>query len=402
MFLTVRKFNGEDEVRRYLLELGNSDVGSRILSLKSETLTVEIDGIDTRAANILKQDAISVGADCAVPRKASSFEKGTCRVLLMGNRRSIKKLTEKLKLQPFRLSELSRRLERLMENYFKNRFTLNIGRRKLVLDKPLIMGILNVTPDSFSDGGFYTRIETAVRHAEEMVREGASIVDVGGESTRPGSEPIPADEEMGRVIPVIESIRDVLGDEVVISIDTYKSEVAREALKAGADMVNDISGLHFDERMAEVVSGFKCPVVITHIKGTPKNMQENPHYEDVVREIMNYLSETVEYARGMGIGDDQIVIDPGIGFGKRVEDNLCILRRLNEFRALGFPILIGTSRKSFIGKVNAEPDPRRRLSGTLATLYASVIRGAKILRVHDVKETKRFLDMLTAIEEIEC
>jgi len=200
----------------------------------------------------------------------------------------------------------------------------------------------------------------------------------------------------------IEEIRKRLGDDFFISIDTYKSFVAERALDAGADIVNDISGFHFDDRMAELVAKRKCPAVIMHIKGTPKDMQKNPYYEDVVREIINYFERTIRMAEERGINRSQLIIDPGIGFGKRVIDNLCILRRLSEFKVFGLPILIGASRKSFIGAVTGEEIPARRVPGSLAAAAVAVLKGAKILRVHDVRETKQFLDTLLAVEEATC
>ncbi|MEO2069465.1 MAG: dihydropteroate synthase [Desulfurobacteriaceae bacterium] len=402
MFITVRNFKSKEDLKNYLLCIGNTEIGSEILSSKGFILNIEIQGIDTRAANILKQDAISLGGDCAVPRKASSFEKGTCTVLLMITERGLKKLIEKLKLQPFGLKKLSEKLEILLKNYRKEDFSIECRGKKLSLSTPVIMGILNVTPDSFSDGGEFFSLDRAVKHCEEMLEGGAKIIDIGGESTRPGSLPVPIDEEIKRTIPVIEEIRKRLGDDFFISIDTYKSEVAKRALDAGADIVNDISGFHFDSRMAKLVAERKCPAVIMHIKGTPKDMQKNPYYEDVIKEIMEYFEKTIENAEKEGVRRSQLIIDPGIGFGKRLEDNLTILRRLSEFKIFGIPILIGTSRKSFIGAITGETDPKKRIEGTLASLYASVIRGAKILRVHDVKETKKFLDVLLAIEEEYC
>jgi len=402
MFLTFREFSNFQEIRNYLIKIGNTEAGSNILSSKAFTFTIEIDGIDTRAANILKQDAISVGADCAVPRIASNFEKGNCKVLLIANKRSLEKLIEKLSLQPFKLSELSEHLKTILENYSKSKFNVKLKDKTLMLDKPVIMGILNVTPDSFSDGGLYIEKESAYKCAEKMLKEGASIIDIGGESTRPGSKPVSAEEEIKRVIPVIELLKNRLGSEIIISIDTYKSEVAKEALKFGVDIVNDISGTHFDEKMVDVEGEFDCPIVITHIKGTPQNMQKNPYYEDVIKEIIQYFEKTIDKLLKRGIKKEKIIIDPGIGFGKRVEDNLCILKRLNEFKIFGLPVLIGTSRKSFIGKITNEADPKKRLSGTLATIYASAIRGAKILRVHDVKETANFLKILNSLEGLSC
>jgi dihydropteroate synthase len=254
------------------------------------------------------------------------------------------------------------------------------------------MGILNVTPDSFSDGGRFFDQTDAVLHGFQMVKDGADMIDVGGESTRPGAEYVPADEEIRRVVPVIRKIRQKTS--VPVSIDTYKSEVAKAALEAGATIVNDISGLHFDEKMAEVIAEHSASVVIMHIKGTPKDMQTNPEYDDVVREVYDYLSKSVESASNSGI--KQIMIDPGIGFGKTANHNLELLNRLEEFRGIGVPILIGVSRKSFIGKILDTPVDAR-LEGTAAAVTASILHGADIVRVHDVREMRRVARVADAI-----
>ncbi|RUM44474.1 MAG: dihydropteroate synthase [Desulfurobacterium sp.] len=402
MSIVLKEFKKTEELKEYLLKIGNTPQGTEILAKKGKVLLLEIADLDTRAANILKQDAIALGGDCAVPRKASSFEKGKCTVLLMVTERELERLIEKLKLQPFGLRELSKELQKTFSEYRKDSFTISYRGKELSLKRPVIMGILNVTPDSFSDGGLYSSRDRALKRCEEMLEEGAQIIDIGGESTRPGADPVPAEEEIRRTVPVIEEIRKRLGEDFFISIDTYKSTVAEKALDAGADIVNDISGFHFDDRMASLVAERKCPAVVMHIKGTPKEMQKNPYYDDVVKEIINYFSETIKLAESRGVDRSQLIIDPGIGFGKRVIDNLCILRRLSEFKVFGLPILIGASRKSFIGAVTGEGVPAKRVPGSLAAVAVAVLNGAKILRVHDVKETKQFLDTILAIEEAVC
>ncbi len=276
-----------------------------------------------------------------------------------------------------------------------------MGRREYDFSaRTYLMGVLNVTPDSFSDGGKYLDPDVAVAHALCMVDEGADIIDVGGESTRPrgtaygeGAEPVDVAEELRRVLPVIERLAQV--SDVPISIDTYKAEVARRALEAGAVIVNDISGLRFDAQMAEVIGRAGASVVIMHIKGTPKTMQLNPEYADLFAEIKAYLAEGVDKARQAGI--TQIMIDPGIGFGKRLEHNLRLIGGLEQFRSLGYPLLIGASRKSFIGALLDVP-VGERLEGSLAAAVAAVLHGASILRVHDVRETKRAVTIADAIK----
>ena len=247
----------------------------------------------------------------------------------------------------------------------------------------VVMGILNVTPDSFSDGNKFIDSERACSHALEMIKQGADIIDIGGESTRPGSDPVSEETELNRVIPVIEMIRN--HSEIPISIDTNKSVVAEKAINAGADIVNDISALTFDLRMTSVVARSNAPVILMHIKGTPKNMQENPGYTDIVSEIIQYFQDRIEYSITQGISKENIILDPGIGFGKSVEDNFTILKNIYEFRKLGYPILVGPSRKSFIGAtLNRNVDDR--LLGTAAAVSASIMNGADIIRVHDVDE----------------
>jgi dihydropteroate synthase len=265
--------------------------------------------------------------------------------------------------------------------------------------KTYIMGILNVTPDSFSDRGLYFNKSKAIKRAIQMVEDGADIIDVGGESTRPGSESITIDEELKRIIPVIEVLSKEI--KIPISIDTYKSEVTRIALDAGASMINDISGLRFDPKMAEIVSEYQVPVVIMHIKGRPKDMQQNPVYEALIPEIMDYLREGIAIATRSGISEDKIIIDPGIGFGKTSEHNLEIINKLWEFTSLEKPILIGPSRKAFIGKILGDVPVTERLEGTAAVVAISIMNGANMIRVHDVKEMVRVAKVADAVKREE-
>jgi len=258
-----------------------------------------------------------------------------------------------------------------------------------------IMGVLNVTPDSFSDGGRFFDPADAIAHAEEMVENGADIIDIGGESTRPGSEFVPLEVELNRVVPVIKAVV-ALGASAAISIDTWKSEVAERALDLGVHVVNDISGLMFDTRLADLAARYEAGLILSHIKGTPKNMQVNPTYDDVVSEVRDVLAKAAGAAMSAGVGPQSIVVDPGIGFGKRLEHNLEILKRLGELVALGYPVLIGPSRKAFIGKLTDAPVDDR-LEGTLAAVTIGVANGASIVRVHDVKEARRALALADAV-----
>ncbi|WP_305041563.1 dihydropteroate synthase [Geoalkalibacter sp.] len=253
---------------------------------------------------------------------------------------------------------------------------------RLELDRPRIMGILNVTPDSFSDGGRFLDPGAALTQARAMVAEGADLIDVGGESTRPGAPCVSSEEELARVVPVIERlVREI---EVPISIDTTKAAVARAAVAAGAEFINDVSGLRFDPEMARVAAESGAGLFLMHTRGRPERMQEDTRYQDLISEISAYLREGMDLAKAAGVAESRIALDPGIGFGKSLAGNLEILRRLREFHRLGRPLLLGTSRKSFLGALLHQPDPRARLHGTLATVALGVAAGVTIFRVHDV------------------
>ena len=258
----------------------------------------------------------------------------------------------------------------------------------------LIMGILNMTPDSFSDGGQFKSHDKAIDHALKMVEEGANIIDIGGESTRPGAESVQLEEELSRTIPIIEAIR--LKSDCLISIDTYKSKVAKAALVSGADMVNDISGLTFDHNMASLVAERNVPVIIMHIKGKPGDMQKNPNYDNLIKEIKAFFEVQITIAKKAGIDSGNIILDPGIGFGKRLEDNFEIIRELGQISTMGYPVLLGPSRKSFIGFTLDLPI-EERIEGTLASITAGVINGARIVRVHDIRATRRTLTITEKI-----
>jgi len=280
---------------------------------------------------------------------------------------------------------------------------LKIGKRIFDLDeKTLVMGVLNVTPDSFSDGGKFFSVDKAVEHAIQMKQDGADIIDIGGESTRPGATGVSLKEESNRIVPVLEELVDKVS--IPISVDTYKSEVARKALDLGACMVNDITALQGDKRLVNVVAEYDVPVCLMHMKGNPRDMQVNPVYDDVIKEIKGFLKERIEYALFNDVKKENIIVDPGLGFGKRtgrgVEDNITILRRLSEFKELGYPVLVGASRKTFIGNVcgrGAQLPVSDRLEGSLAAAVVAVMNGADIVRVHDVRETRRCVDLVDQV-----
>jgi dihydropteroate synthase len=278
-----------------------------------------------------------------------------------------------------------------------NEILLTRGHR-LDLQRPLVMGILNVTPDSFSDGGRYAELDAAVERACRIIEEKGDIIDIGGESSRPGSEPVALKEELERVIPVVLAVRKI--SDIPISIDTTKAEVARQAIEAGADIINDISALRFDARMAEVAAQASVPVVLMHMRGLPKTMQIDPTYEDCVAEIKDFFRERLEQCRQKGIEHGKIIIDPGIGFGKRLEDNLAILKHINKFKELGCPVMVGTSRKSFIGHITAGTvQAEERIGGSIASALFALMGGADIIRVHDVAASVEAIKVWKALQE---
>jgi len=267
--------------------------------------------------------------------------------------------------------------------------------REIGTKRPLLMGIVNVTPDSFSDGGLYFETKKAIARARELEMEGADIVDIGGESSRPFSQPITLEEEFRRVIPVIKAIAPEL--KIPISIDTYKAKIAQAAIEAGAKIINDISALRFDKDMAKVAADYKTPIVLMHMRGTPRDMQINPYYDDVLKEVYDFLEKRIDYALAQGIEKGQIAIDPGIGFGKRLEDNLRLIKHLPLFKDLGQPVLLGPSRKAFIGKVLNIDVPARRDIGTLGVVALATLLGADVIRVHAVKEARQIIKIVKAI-----
>ncbi len=266
--------------------------------------------------------------------------------------------------------------------------------------KTCLMGILNITPDSFYDGGRFHSVDQAVQRALQMEREGADIIDIGGESSRPGSEDVTVDEEIRRIIPVLEACQDVLSSP--ISLDTSRSHVLKKALSTGKiAMVNDIYACRRDPEIIDIIAESGLSIVIMHMKGNPGSMQADPHYDDVISEILSFFEERISCIRQRGVLDSQIIIDPGIGFGKRLEDNISILKNMEKFKALGYPVLIGPSRKSFIGMITNKP-PDKRIWGTASAVSCAVLKGADIVRVHDVQEMKDVIAIADRIKYHEC
>ncbi len=267
------------------------------------------------------------------------------------------------------------------------------------LEKPLIMGILNVTPDSFSDGGQYTGVNAALQQCQKMLDQGADIIDIGGESTRPGSESVDAGEQIRRVVPVIKAIRNVLSADVLISIDTTLAAVAVAALESGADIINDISAAQNDQAMLSVAAQADVPVILMHMQGTPATMQDAPFYQNAVKEILSTLLLRVDAALAAGIDKKRIIIDPGIGFGKRKQDNIDLLAHLGQFVDCGFPVLLGTSRKRFMGSICNISSPQKLVTATAVTTALGVMAGVRMFRVHDVEENRQAADIAWAIKQ---
>ncbi len=392
----VIRIENQESAEEALRSLKVAAQGIKIMSPKAIHRIIKISGIDARAANIIKQEMLSRGGEAAAPWDLYKMDKKEMDMILMGTLRQYDELCHKLDMQPFGLPRLAQKIRETLENYSKSLPVLSMGRFTLDLSsRTHVMGILNVTPDSFSDGGRFFDPAAALEHAQQMAADGADIIDIGGESTRPGAEPVTLEEELRRTVPIIEKLSGEL--DIPISIDTYKPEVAREALDAGAVMINDINGLR-EEKMVELAAEKDVPVVVMHMKGTPRDMQKNPTYEDVIAEVCNWLGDQAKRAVQGGLSKNRILIDPGIGFGKTLEHNLEILRRLAEFKSLGHPIVLGTSRKAFIGAILGLPSDER-VEGTLATVVYGITQGANIVRVHDVKEVARACRIADAITD---
>lgn len=378
------KVRDERDAAQLISRVGADRPGVEIMAPKAVFRVLQVRGLSAPAAVVLKQEMLARGGEAAIDRRAVLGEAGSGEAVLMGTRRQYRQLAEKLEKQPFGLKRLAGEIRRIIERESEDSpelFGLPLGERTL------IMGILNLTPDSFSDGGRYNRPEEGLRRAEEMIAEGADLIDVGGESTRPGAIRVSEEEEWRRVFPLLERL--LPRTEVPVSIDTYKSSIARRALEMGVRMINDVGGLKADPDMARVIADHDAAVVIMHSRPAAE-------YRDLMADICQDLGESLEIAERAGIKPHRIILDPGIGFGKTAEHNLEVLCRLEELRSLGRPLLVGTSRKSFIGRVLDRP-PGERREGTAATVALSIAAGADIVRVHDVREMAAVARMSDAI-----
>lgn len=370
----------EDEARRLLQQLGVDPGGVVRMAPKMLLQPVLIDPIPCRAANILKQEMLSLGGDAAVARGSVACTIPDSPVLLIGSRKQLGQLVERLPAQPFGLKGLASELRKLLE-LSPPRVWKGAGS-SLVLDRPRIVGILNLTPDSFSDGGKHRSLDALLRSAEQMVADGVDMFDVGGESTRPGSTGVSAEEELRRVIPAIEALTSHFA--VPVSIDTTKARVAAAAVESGAGFVNDVSGYRFDPDMAVTVARTGAGVVLMHTSGPPQTMQGQTAYRDLVGDVYGALAVSMQEALAAGTEQESVVLDPGIGFGKDTAGNLQLLREIATFSSLGCPLYLGTSRKRFLGEIAGITDPAGRDGATAATVALGVSQGVSLFRVHNV------------------
>jgi len=380
-----------EELKQEMEIIGADETGIRYMLPKGELLHIKLQNVGLRAANIVKQEMLSRGGEAVLHKEVSMLTKELSDILLIGTRRQLQEAIKKFQLQPFGLKEIARELQEVLvsvDNNSKSKKQIFCPSGAISLDeRTIIMGILNITPDSFSDGGKYNNPQQAVLQAKMLVEAGADIIDVGGESTRPGHSAVSEADELARVIPVIEALKKELN--VPISIDTYKSEVAKRAIAAGAEIINDVWGFKKDPEMARTAAELDVPVVLMH------NRQQ-PGYHSIMSDIISDLRESIKIALEAGVKQHHIILDPGIGFGKTYSDNLIVMNSLEDIVALGYPVLLGTSRKSMIGNALGLPTTER-VEGTAATVAIGIMKGCKIMRVHDVKEIKRVSKMADAI-----
>ena len=394
--MKIIKINNLEEALTIFQKIGVDPYGIEAMATKTINVNILLKDKSCKVANIIKQEMLSIGGDAAIARGAVACSIASTDILIMGTLKQISALIRKIEKQPFGLNLIADDISKILKNSRQNQFVIKTSKREIILGKKtIIMGILNVTPDSFSDGGLFNNSKTAVDRALQMIDEGADIIDIGGESSRPGAKSVDAKIELERVIPIIEKL--VKKIKIPISIDTTKAKVAKLALEAGAEIVNDISALNGDKKMAGIVRDAGAALILMHMRGNPLNMQKsNLVYDDLMGEVASYLKTSSEKAMKAGIDKKSLVIDPGIGFGKTAEDNYKIIKNLSELKGLGFPVMIGPSRKSFIGKVIGG-EPHERVEGTAAAVTAAIINGAQIVRVHDVAALKKVCAITDAI-----
>ncbi len=396
------EIKSEKNASKLMASLGVSREGIKILSPKSLYSGFKVEGIKSWEANIIKQHLLSLGSDAAIERDALIKNIKT-KALIFGNLSQLRKLCGKLSSQTFNLKEFSNTLSLYLSNMHKKEFVLYARDKVLKIKKPIICGIINVTSDSFSGDGLLKEAgsspskikDLALKKCEEMIRHGAKIIDVGAESTRPFSKQINEEEEMRRVTPVLKLLRKKF-KKAIISIDTYKYKVMKAAIDEGIDIINDITALKFNPQAALLIKKYKLGCILMHMKGMPQNMQVNPKYYDVVEQELDFFKERLGFCAKKKIDKNQILIDPGIGFGKAFKDNIKIINELYKFKIFGVPIFLGLSRKSFIGSI-LNVGVKERLIGTIAASITSISKGVNILRAHDVKETHQAINIACKI-----
>ena len=387
------------EIAREIEETESDPEGVGIMTRKGRTFPVRLSDVPLKAAPLLKQEMLSVGGDAAHARGVADHSVESTPVVLLATWGQYQRLLPKLRRQPFRLKELADEVDRALRAYVAHGPRRVEGARRSleVGDRPRVMGIVNVTPDSFSDGGKFLDPERAIAAALGMVADGADVIDVGGESTRPKATEIPPEVEWDRIRPVLEGLRGRLS--VPISVDTRHAEVADRAIAAGADFVNDVEGLR-SEAMRSVVARTGAGVIVMHMRGTPTTMQENLEYADLRGEVYGALTEATDAARRAGVAPERILVDPGLGFGKSAEQSLELLVHAGEFRCLGYPVVLGASRKSFLGAYAGGSGPFDRLEPGLAAAVLAAERGVAILRTHDVRPTVQALKIVAAARRL--
>ncbi len=387
----VTFIRNQQEARRVLEDIG-VDLGAYPYLLpKASFYCIKLKDISFRAANIIKQEMLSKGGEAAIPRQALSGE-GSGDVLLMGTLKHFRLLVGKLKVQPFGLKKVAIEIESILTALESRQQIIELphGKSLKLGEGTLIMGILNVTPDSFSDGGKYLNPDQALKRAREMIDEGADIIDIGAASARPDSVMAGEEEEIRRLLPVMDKL---VAEDIIISIDTFRGEVARVALENGAHIINDIGSLQLDSKLLPVLAEKQAPVILMHNR---MQIRQGEPYRDLIADIITELQDAIGQAVEAGLPGDKIIIDPGIGFGKTPGGSRLLLKRLGDFRSLGKPILIGASRKSFIGQTLGL-EVNERLEGSLAAVAIAIMNGADIVRVHDVKASKRIVIMTDAV-----
>ena len=385
-------------LRYELKNIGVHQASIETFMNKSAILPLKVLKVRTPAANIIKQEMLACGGDCAIHAGCVVCAQDHSDILLLGTKKHYRLLLQKMAMMPyFGLPKIKEELQSFLENAPLK--TILADNRVLEYDHVVVMGILNITPDSFYADSRVRGIDEVINRAGQMLRDGAEILDIGGESTRPGSDSINPQEEIARIVPVVEALRKEY-PQSILSIDTYHAETAEATLASGADIINDISAMEYDEKMIDVVVKNNAPVILMHMRGTPKNMQQNTEYGNVVEEVSKYLKERAEMLRGHNFPKEKIILDPGIGFAKNVDQNLKLMQGLSEMTGSDYPVLLAASRKSTIGKVLGDIPPEARLAGTIATSCQAVYAGANMVRVHGVKENIQAIRMLEAI--IKC